>query len=68
MSTATATAPVIRLLYTPEEAAEALAVGRSTVYELMKAGALEFVKLGRSRRIRRDVLETYVASLATQTN
>ena len=68
MSTAIAPATVVRLLYTPEEAAEALAVGRSTVYELMKAGALEFVKLGRSRRIRRDALETYVASLTPPTN
>ncbi|MGW3592937.1 hypothetical protein [Streptomyces fungicidicus] len=32
MSTAIA-APVDRLLYKPEEAAEALAIGRSTVYE-----------------------------------
>lgn len=40
MST-TIAAPVDRLLYKPEEAAEALAVGRSTVYELMAEGALK---------------------------
>lgn len=34
MSTVTA-APVDRLLYTPEQAAEALSIGRSTLYELM---------------------------------
>ncbi|MFJ8082022.1 helix-turn-helix domain-containing protein [Streptomyces sp. NPDC096205] len=63
MSTATA-APVDRLLYTPEEAAEALAIGRSTLYELMAEGVLKYIKLGRSRRIRRTDLEHYVASLA----
>ena len=61
----TATAIVEPLLYTPEEAAEALRVGRSTVYELMSDGTLKFVKRGRSRRIRVTDLETYVASLAT---
>ncbi|MFH8937047.1 helix-turn-helix domain-containing protein [Streptomyces griseosporeus] len=63
MSTVTA-APVDRLLYTPEEAAEALAIGRSTLYELMAAGVVRYIKLGRCRRIRRTDLETYVASLA----
>lgn len=67
MSTATA-APVDRLLYTPDEAAEALAIGRSTLYELMAAGALKYIKLGRCRRIRRTDLERYVASLAPLPN
>ncbi|MFE9813537.1 helix-turn-helix domain-containing protein [Streptomyces sp. NPDC005773] len=57
-------APIDRLLYKPEEAAEALAVGRSTVYELMAEGALTYIKLGRIRRIRRADLETYVKNLA----
>ena len=67
MSTAIA-APVDRLLYKPEEAAEALAIGRSTVYELMAEGALKYIKLGRIRRIRRTDLEAYVDSLATLPN
>ncbi|NUS86296.1 MAG: helix-turn-helix domain-containing protein [Streptomyces sp.] len=67
MSTATA-APVDRLLYTPEQAAEALAIGRSTLYELMAAGALNYIKLGRCRRIRRADLESYVASLTPMPN
>jgi len=62
MSTAFAT-PSDRLLYRPEEAAEVLAIGRSTVYELMADGALIYIKLGRGRRIRRTDLETYVAGL-----
>ncbi|MET8854643.1 excisionase family DNA-binding protein [Streptomyces sp. NPDC004579] len=64
MSTAL-TALVDRLLYKPEEAAEALAIGRSTVYELMAEGALKYIKLGRTRRIRRTDIEAYVDSLAT---
>ncbi|MER5300173.1 helix-turn-helix domain-containing protein [Streptomyces lasiicapitis] len=59
----TAVAPVDRLLYTPEEAAESLAIGRSTLYELMAAGVLNYIKLGRCRRIRRADLEAYVSSL-----
>ncbi|MET8401798.1 helix-turn-helix domain-containing protein [Streptomyces sp900116325] len=67
MSTATA-APVDRLLYKPEEAAEALAIGRSTVYELMADGSLKYIKLGRTRRIRRADIEAYVESLVTLPN
>ncbi|MDX3429544.1 helix-turn-helix domain-containing protein [Streptomyces sp. ME01-18a] len=67
MSTAIA-APVDRLLYKPEEAAEALAIGRSTVYELMTAGALKYIKLGRTRRIRRADLEAYVENLPPASN
>ncbi|QGV79350.1 helix-turn-helix domain-containing protein [Streptomyces ficellus] len=67
MSTAIA-APVDRLLYKPEEAAEALAVSRSTVYELMAEGTLKYIKLGRTRRIRRADLEAYVANLAPLPN
>ncbi|WP_406322142.1 helix-turn-helix domain-containing protein [Streptomyces sp. NBC_01637] len=67
MSTAIA-APVERLLYKPEEAAEALAIGRSTVYELMAEGSLRYIKLGRTRRIRRADIEAYVESLVTLPN
>ncbi|WP_413757769.1 helix-turn-helix domain-containing protein [Streptomyces sp. MMBL 11-3] len=59
----TAIAAPDRLLYTPEEAAEVLSYGRSTVYELMAEGALKHVKRGRSRRIRRSDLEAYVNGL-----
>ena len=39
------------LLLTPEEAAEVLRVGRTTVYALMKAGELHAVHIGRSCRL-----------------
>ncbi len=57
----TATAPSI--LLTPAEAAAALAIGRSLLYELIADGTIASVKIGRSRRIRRADLETYVAGL-----
>ncbi|MDQ0812057.1 MULTISPECIES: helix-turn-helix domain-containing protein [Streptomyces] len=64
----TAVTHVDRLLYTPEEAAEVLSFGRSTVYELMAAGQLKFVKRGRSRRIKRSHLEEFVNTLEPQSH
>ncbi|MHC0432007.1 helix-turn-helix domain-containing protein [Streptomyces sp. O3] len=62
----TALSPVDQLLYTPKEAAAVLRFGRSTVYELMAAGVLKYVKQGRSRRIKRSDLEAYVDGLEPQ--
>ncbi|MGW1692149.1 helix-turn-helix domain-containing protein [Streptomyces sp. NPDC002399] len=64
----TATKPMDRVLYTVEATAELLSCGRSTVYELMATGDLCFVKLGRSRRIRRHDIETFVARLTPQSS
>ncbi|MEE1755617.1 helix-turn-helix domain-containing protein [Streptomyces sp. SP18CS02] len=57
-----------QLLYTPEEAAAVLRFGRSTVYELMAAGELKFIKRGRSRRIKRCHLEEFVNALEPQSH
>lgn len=38
-------------LYSPNNAAHALDISRSKVYELMKTGAVRFVKIGSKRRI-----------------
>jgi excisionase family DNA binding protein len=53
----------ITLMLTPEEAALALRVGRSKVYELMRAGVLRSVKIGGSRRISVTALAEFVAAL-----
>jgi excisionase family DNA binding protein len=53
------------LLLRPEEAAEILRVGRSKVYELMRAGLLRSVKIGGSRRVSAIALAEFVASLDT---
>ena len=52
------------LLVTPVEAAKLLRVGRTTVYALMKGGALRPVHIGRSCRLPRTELERYVNGLA----
>lgn len=52
-----------KLLLTPEEAAEVLAVGRSTIYELMGSGRLESVRIGTSRRVRVQALDEFVERL-----
>ena len=64
--TATASGP--RLLLTVREAAHALGVGRSTAYELITAGELEVVHIGRLCRIPVAVVEAYVERLRRPRN
>ena len=45
-----------KLSYGVEEAACAIGLGRSTLYEMMKAGTLRFVKIGNRRLIPADAL------------
>jgi excisionase family DNA binding protein len=53
------------LLVTAEEAAILLSVSRTTVYTLIKAGALRPVHIGRSCRLSRAELLRYVDRLET---
>ena len=50
----------VRLLLTIRETADALGLGRSTVYELITAGELDVVRIGRSARIPTASLEEFV--------
>ena len=52
-----------RLLYTAQEAADALHVSRSKVYDLLRSGRLRSVKIGGLRRIPADALAELVAEL-----
>jgi excisionase family DNA binding protein len=61
-------AGVVPLLLTIPQAASALAVGRTTVYELIGAGDLEAVHIGRSVRIPVDALQSFVNRRATRTS
>jgi excisionase family DNA binding protein len=54
------------MLLTPTEAAETLGIGRSKLYELMRAGVVESVLIGTARRIPAEALATYVARLRAQ--
>jgi excisionase family DNA binding protein len=45
-----------KLAYTPDEAAKATGLGRTTIYRLLKEGRLKRVKVGRSTIIPRSSL------------
>ena len=51
------------VLLTPEEAADALRLGRSMIYDLMRTGDLESVKVGKCRRVPVDALSRFVDTL-----
>ncbi len=55
-----------KLLLTPEEAGEALSIGRSKVYELIGRGHLASVRIDRSRRIPKHAVDEFVARLEEQ--
>ena len=54
---------VTALLYRVEEAAAALRLSRSVVYELIRSGQLRTVKAGRRRLVPVEALAEYVARL-----
>ena len=55
------------LLLTPTQAARALGIGRSKLYELLQTGVLESVHIGTCRRIPTDALSDLVSRLRTNT-
>ena len=55
-----------RLLLTVPEAAEALAISRSKLYELFAAGLVRSVRIDGSRRVPIEELETYITRLLDQ--
>jgi excisionase family DNA binding protein len=55
-----------KLLLSPEEAAEALGVGRSRVYDLMRTRQLLSVRIGKSRRVPMAAVHAYVERLSEQ--
>jgi excisionase family DNA binding protein len=57
---------VEKLLLSPEEAAEALGVGRSRVYDLIRTRQLLSVRIGKSRRVPVAAVHAYVERLAEQ--
>ena len=54
---------VVPVLYEVDEAAEALRLSRSLLYELIRSGRLRTVKAGRRRLVPVSALDEYVASL-----
>ena len=60
-ATAPSDMPSVKLLLTVPEAADALGLCRSVIYELLLCGELRSIKIGRARRIPLTVLEEFVA-------
>ena len=52
-----------KLLLTPEEAAQALGIGRTKLYELLATAKLPSVRIGGSRRVSVDALTEFVRCL-----
>ena len=55
-----------KLLLTVEEAAALLNLGRTSVFALIKSGALRSVRIGRSRRVPQEAVRDYTARLAAE--
>ncbi len=54
-----------KLLLTPTEAATALGIGRSKVYELLQSGQLQSVHIGACRRVPADAHTAFLEQLRT---
>ena len=52
-----------KLLLSAEDVAEALTISRTRVYEILAAGELFSVRLGKVRRIPRESLAEYIEKL-----
>ena len=66
MASRTGTASREKLLVTPEDAAQMLSLGRTTVYALLQTGDLFSVRVGRARRIPIGAIEAFVAGLSAR--
>ena len=55
------------MLFTPLQIAKIMNISRSKVYELMNNGELNSCKIGRSRRISDNQIETYIQKLTKVT-
>lgn len=61
MSASGGEAQPIKLLLTPEEAAQAIGVSRARIYELLGQREIPSLKVGRSRRVPVSVLQGWIA-------
>ena len=55
------------LLLRADEAASLLAIGRTKVFEMMAAGELPVIRIGRCVRIPKDQLERWIGDQARET-
>lgn len=55
--------PVERLAYTPAEAAEAMGMGESTIFKLIREGELTAVRYGTRTLVRKEELAAFLDRL-----
>ena len=56
------------VLFTVEEVAEILQIGRSSVFNMIKRDEIESIKIGRNRRILAESVRSYVDDLRHPSN
>lgn len=56
----------VKEVFTAEEAARYLSIGRTSMYALLREQEVKSVTIGRSRRIRRRDLDAYLERLAEE--
>jgi excisionase family DNA binding protein len=57
-----------KLLLGVREAGEVIGIGRSTMYELLRSGDIESVRIGRCRRVPYSALVVYVERLRDESS
>lgn len=57
-----------RLLYTIREAAEALSIGRSKLYELLNSGQIESIHIDTAHRIPTSAITDFIARRRTDSS
>jgi excisionase family DNA binding protein len=55
-----------RLLYSVEEAAELLGIGRTFMFHLLATGEIDSFKIGKRRKVPRDALDGYIERLRSE--
>lgn len=55
-----------KLVYSVTEAAEALSIGRTLIYDLIRTGELRTLKIGHRRLVARADLDDFVARLQSK--
>lgn len=55
-----------QLLYSVEEAADLLGIGRTFMFRLLATGEIDSLKIGRCRKIPRDAIDGYIERLRSQ--
>lgn len=55
-----------RLVYSVEEAADILGIGRTFMFQLVTTGQIDSFKIGSRRKIHRDAIDRYLHRLRTE--